>query len=135
MVEVGKVRALLFAKNLQAVATFYAEALDMKRESGDDAHVLLKQGDFELIVHQIPKPIADSIRISEPPLRREGGSLRLDYPIPDIRAGRARAKSLGGGIDDSPPPWADSGTNFFLGFDPEGNVFGVSEQNDRQGDA
>ena len=128
MVEVEKVRAVLFAKDLNKVATFYSRALGMTRESGDDRHALLKQNSFELIVHQIPKQIAEGIDISEPPARREIGAVRLDYPVGDIDYSRALARSLGGAIDESPPPWADRGTNFYLGFDPEGNVFGVSQQ-------
>ena len=128
MVEVEKIRAVLFAKNLERVARFYSEALELTRVSEDASYVLLKQGGFELIIHQIPKPVADGIEISEPPLRREVGALRLDYPIRDVKVGRTLAKSLGGAIDESPPPWADNGTNFYLGFDPEGNVFGVSQQ-------
>ena len=128
MVEVEKIRAVLFAKNLEKVARFYSEALELTRVSEDASYVLLKQGGFELIIHQIPKPVADGIEISEPPLRREVGALRLDYPIRDVKVGRTLAKSLGGAIDESPPPWADNGTNFYLGFDPEGNVFGVSQQ-------
>ena len=41
---------------------------------------------------------------------------------------RATARSLGGGIDDAPPAWAERNANFFLGYDPEGNVFGVRQQ-------
>jgi hypothetical protein len=35
---------------------------------------------------------------------------------------------LGGDIDGHPPSWAERGANFFLGYDPEGNVFGVSQE-------
>lgn len=128
MVVVEKVRAVLFARNLREVAAFYSEALGMTRESGDDSHVLLKQNGFELIVHQIPKQTAEGIEIGKPPMRRVFGAVRLDYPIEDLTASRALAKSLGGQIDESPPPWADRNSNFYLGFDPEGNVFGVSQQ-------
>lgn len=31
----------------------------------------------------------------------------------------------GGGIDKVPPPWVEKDTDFYLGYDPEGNVFGV----------
>jgi hypothetical protein len=30
-------------------------------------------------------------------------------------------------VDDAPPEWAARDANFFLGYDPEGNVFGVSQ--------
>jgi len=35
------------------------------------------------------------------------------------------ASRLGGSIDAQPPPWAAGDANYFLGQDPEGNVFGL----------
>jgi hypothetical protein len=54
--------------------------------------------------------------------------MRLDFPVASIRDSRRLARSLGGDVDDTPPPWADSKTNFFFGYDPEGNQFGVSQR-------
>jgi hypothetical protein len=42
-----------------------------------------------------------------------------------VPGSRALARSLGGEIDDRPPPWAGGDTSFHLGHDPEGNVFGA----------
>jgi predicted enzyme related to lactoylglutathione lyase len=128
MVEASNIRAVLFAKDLERMATFYSVALGMKRGTSDEHHVVLQRSDFELIVHQIPNHIAHGIEIADPPARREAGSLRLDYPVESIESSRSLAKSFGGGIDEVPPPWAERGTNFYLGYDPEGNVFGVSQQ-------
>jgi predicted enzyme related to lactoylglutathione lyase len=128
MVEVASIRAVLFAKDLSRVANFYSAALGMTRGTSDESHTRLERSGFELIIHQIPQRIADTIEIEQPPVRRVGGSVRLDYPVENIDNSRAAAKSLGGDIDELPPAWADRGTNFYLGHDPEGNVFGVSEQ-------
>lgn len=43
----------------------------------------------------------------------------------DVAAARAVARSLGGEIDDRPPPYGGNDTRFHLGHDPEGNVFGA----------
>jgi hypothetical protein len=122
-----KVSAVLFAKDLVRVATFYSVALEMKRVHCDADHWILDREGFRLVVHQIPKRIADSIAIEQPPERRVWGSIRLDYPIRNVPESRALAKSLGGDIDQSPPEWADRSSNFFFGYDPEGNQFGVNE--------
>jgi hypothetical protein len=61
-------------------------------------------------------------------MRREGGAVRLDFPVADIVHSRKLARSLGGDIDDVPPAWANRDSNFYLGYDPEGNVIGVSRQ-------
>jgi predicted enzyme related to lactoylglutathione lyase len=128
MGEVASIRAVLFAKDLSRVAAFYSAALGMTRGTSDESHTRLERSGFTLIIHQIPRHIADTIAIDQPPARRVGGSVRLDYPVENIDNSRAAAKSLGGDIDELPPAWADRGTNFYLGHDPEGNVFGVSEQ-------
>jgi predicted enzyme related to lactoylglutathione lyase len=125
-VNTSNVNAVLFVKDLRKVSTFYSKALGMKVTSSDEHHAVLSCGGFELVVHQIPKHIAATIVIRQPPERRVGGAIRLDYPVQDLEQSRRTARALGGGIDDQPPPWADSGANF-LGHDPEGNQFGVRQ--------
>lgn len=122
-----KIRAVLFAKNLPRVANFYCEALGLERSTQDRNYVLLRQNGFELIVHQIPEHIAATFEIADPPTRRASGSLRLDFLVSSVESSRTLAASHGGRIDENPPSMAERGTNFFLGYDPEGNVFGVSE--------
>jgi catechol 2,3-dioxygenase-like lactoylglutathione lyase family enzyme len=123
----ARVSAVLFVKNLEQVAAFYSAALGMKRTFGDQDHSVLNCHGFELIVHQIPRDTADKIVIERPPKRRVWGAIRLDYPVHNIEACRRTARSLGGDIDDVPPGWADKNANFFFGYDPEGNQFGVSQ--------
>ena len=125
--ESSKVRAVLFVKNLERVTAFYSDALGMQRVFGDQDHSVLDCRGFELIVHQIPKHIADSIRIEQPPVRRASGAVRLDFPVQSIDQSRGLARSHGGDIDDAPPAWADRNANFYFGYDPEGNQFGASQ--------
>ncbi|RPI59557.1 MAG: VOC family protein [Lysobacterales bacterium] len=126
--EASTARAVLFVKDLGRVAAFYMGALGLTRVSGDKDHAILECDGFELIVHQIPKQIADTIVITEPPVRRVWGAIRLDFPVASVADTRSLARSLGGDVDDAPPPWADRNGNFFLGHDPEGNQFGVSQR-------
>jgi extradiol dioxygenase family protein len=126
--ETVSVRAILFVKDLGRAAAFYIGALAMTRASGDDDHAVLDCHGFELVVHRIPKPIADTIVITEPPIRRVWGAVRLDFPVASVADSRRLARSLGGEIDDAPPAWADRNTNLFFGHDPEGNQFGVRQR-------
>jgi hypothetical protein len=128
--ESSSVSAVLFVKDLQRVEAFYAGALGLQRTFGDQDHSVLNCRGFELIVHQIPGHIADQITIAQPPVRRVWGAVRLDFPVQSIVDSRASARSLGGDIDDAPPPWADRNANFFFGYDPEGNQFGACERAD-----
>jgi hypothetical protein len=126
--EVKRVRAVLFVKELGRAATFYVGALGMRRAAGDLDHAVLERDGFELLVHQIPRPVAETIVITQPPVRRVWGAIRLDFPVASVAGARKLARSLGGDVDDAPPAWADPNANFFLGYDPEGNQFGVSER-------
>lgn len=122
----ANVGAVLFVKDLEKVAAFYSATFEMDVVLGDAEHSVLNCRSFELVVHQIPKYLADQIRIESPPHRRVEGAIRLNFPAQSIDKARQMARSLGGEVDDTPPPWANSDANIFLGYDPEGNVFAVS---------
>jgi hypothetical protein len=125
--ESSNVSAVLFVKDLKRLTAFYAGALDMQLFSGDHDHSVLHCRGFQLIVHQIPKPIADDIEVAKPPERRVWGAIRLDFSVLNIDDSRKRALSLGGDIDDVPPAWAERNAKFYFGYDPEGNQFGVRQ--------
>ncbi len=109
------------------MAEFYAQALGMSVLASDEYHSRLSHRGFELVVHQIPQHIATGIVIERPPRRRTTGAIRLGFPVQSIAESRRKARALGGDIDDAPPPWAGPDASFFLGYDPEGNQFGVTE--------
>ena len=120
--------AVLFVKEARKAKQFYIEALGGSLLREDEHHAVIDWQGFHLVVHQIPPHLATSVVVGVPPERREGASLRLDYPVVDVVKARAAAKRLGGQIDGAPPPWADAGMPFFLGYDPEGNVFGAKSE-------
>jgi predicted enzyme related to lactoylglutathione lyase len=119
------VSAVLFAMDARRVATFYFEVFGARVLTADEHHSLLDCRGFHLLVHRIPAHLAKDCVVTNPPRRKESGSIRLDYPVTNLADARRRSKQFGGQIDDEPPAWAGGDTSFFLGFDPEGNVFGV----------
>lgn len=125
--ESPTVSAVLFVKDLQRATAFYAGAFNMSCTASDEHHSTLNYRGFNLIVHQIPKHIADEIDIEQPPTRRAESAIRLTFPVQSIEATRRLARALGGDVDEARPPWADTAENVFLGYDPEGNVFKVSQ--------
>ena len=126
--EASSPRAVLFVKDLGSVAAFYIGALGLTRVSGGKDHAILECDGFELVVHQVPKQIAETIVITKPPVRRVWGAIRLDFPVTSVTDTRSLARSLGGDVDDAPPPWAGADANLFFGHDPEGNQLGVSQR-------
>jgi predicted enzyme related to lactoylglutathione lyase len=122
------VSGILFAKDARKVAQFYAEVLGADVSAEAEHHTALEVQGFRLVIHRIPGEYAKLVDVRNPPVRREMGPIRLDFGVADVVEARKLAKNHGGQIDDQPPPWAGT-TNFFLGSDPEGNVFGVSDAN------
>ena len=120
------VSAVLFAKDSRRLSRFYVDVFGARTLAEDEHHAALDVRGFRLIVHQIPPHFAKDVEIRNPPSRRESGAIRLDYPVDDLVKARNAARQLDGQIDEMPPAWAGKESRFFLGFDPEGNVFGVS---------
>lgn len=122
------VSAVLFAEDHAKVATFYREALGLDFTTGDADHSVLSCDGFELVVHRIPGHHVTESGGGKGPARRAEGRIRLDFPVDSIAAARTKAAELGGAVDDAPPPWAPPDASFYLGHDPEGNVFKLSER-------
>ena len=121
------VSATLFVQDLKRVSVFYAQALGMTESYSDEHHVILNCRGFNLIVHQIPQHLAAGITSEQPLHRRAEGALRLNLRVESIAETRRLARGLGGEVDDTPPAWAGPNATTFLGYDPEGNVFKLSE--------
>lgn len=124
----SEVSAVLFAKDQARVAAFYREALGFICTASDEDHSVLNCRGFDLIVHQIPKHILDERDVEEVPRQRGNSAIRLNFPVDSIETARSFAASFGGHVDDSPPPWAPRDANIYLGHDPKGNVFKVSQR-------
>jgi len=124
-VATNAVSAVLFAKSLTRVASFYREVFGARTLDRSDEHESLECEGFHLMVQKIPEALAQSVEISTPPERRERTAVRLDFPVADIELARESARRLGGHVDEQPPPWAGGSTHFYLGYDPEGNVIGL----------
>lgn len=123
----GPARAgvFIYAKHPEALAAFYREVLGMEALHGNGELTVLASRDLQLVIHALPDAVAASIRLSEPPARRENAAIKFFHTVPSIDRARARAASLGGAV------FAEqyAGPGFFVcnAMDPEGNVFQVRE--------
>ena len=114
--------AVLFAKDLMRVARFYEELLSMPAVHSERDHIVLESAAFQLIVHAIPRQIAESIVITSPPVRRTETPLKLFFPVTSLAETRAKAIVLGGELDPKSKEWEAHGYRACDGHDPEGNV-------------
>ncbi|RVU43720.1 VOC family protein [Rubrivivax rivuli] len=119
--------AVVFAKDVPRLASFYAHVIGMTEVASDDHHVVLGAEGFQLVVHGIPAAIARQIEITSPPELREDTALKICLPVESIAAARAQAAALGGGVKAPRAEWTARGFRACDGHDPEGNVFQVRE--------
>ncbi len=117
--------AVVYAKDLHAVARFYRELLRARTLHEDSDHVVLQSPDIQLVVHAIPAPIAQSIIIKSPPEPREEQAVKLFFTVPSLAWARSTARAAGGEVDGR--VWEGPGFLACNGTDPEGNVVQVRE--------
>lgn len=114
--------AVVYAKDLPAVAEFYRQLLEVAALSEEPTHVLLPVGTGRLWVHAIPAEYAADIEISRPPRLREETPIKLSLPVASLASARRAAAATGGGVADADRAWEYQGTWHLDAWDPEGNV-------------
>jgi predicted enzyme related to lactoylglutathione lyase len=113
---------VLFAKDMDRVAAFYAAVLGFKITGRDAKHVRLESDAFQLVVHALPDDIAVSITIATPPVPREDAAIKLVFFVLSIAEVRRLVAANGGVMDDADQEWSLDGWKVCDGVDPEGNV-------------
>ena len=122
-----KPSAVIFAKDIDALARFYRETAELTEVLRDENHVVLNDEGFQIVIHGIPKQIALAIEITSPPEIREETPIKICLPVTSIEHARTTAAALGGQIGPKTKEWSERGFRACDGYDPEGNVFQVRE--------
>lgn len=119
--------AVLFAKDLPRMAKFYEELLGLSVVVADGEKIVLESAEFLLVLHAVPKEIADSISITSPPELRTNVPVKLFFPVASLAEARAKAAALGGALYPSHKEWGGRGFRACDGYDPEGNIVQLRE--------
>lgn len=127
MASLSQFGAVVFAKDIERVARFYRELLPMVELHAARDHRVLEAAGCQLVVHAIPKAIAKSIRIDDPPQRRTETPIKLCFGVDSIARARAAAPALGGALNPAGREWEARGFRACDGHDPEGNVIQLRE--------
>jgi predicted enzyme related to lactoylglutathione lyase len=114
--------AIIFAKNIQQVAAFYEQLCGLAVVHAESDHIVLESGAVQIVVHAIPKRIAQTITITQPPAVREQTPIKLFFAVPDLAQARRLAAELGGQLAPAAKEWEARGFRACDGNDPEGNV-------------
>ena len=120
---------VLYALDMERIATFYECVLGMERRVSVAEHVALFSGDFQLVIHAIPAPIAATIVIQSPPEPREETVFRLFFTVPSLSQAALTVAVQGGEL--FPHGGKDDGVRVRDGCDPEGNIFQLRENTGR----
>ena len=123
--------AVLYAKDVDRVAAFYAEVAGLTVRHAEPAHAALESSGFELVIVRIPEALARTIAIESPPVRRESTPIKLVFRVPSLGTARAAAARLGGALNPEEREWRYEGRRVCDGHDPEGNVFQLREADGR----
>jgi len=115
--------AVVFARDFQRLARFYAGIAGLEPVHSDASHAILASESLELVLHALShEPVPD-----DPPVAREDTYLKLFFPVASLAAARARAPGLGGRLLPADEEWSARGFRACDGVDPEGNVFQLRE--------
>jgi predicted enzyme related to lactoylglutathione lyase len=128
MANSQKPGAVVFAKDPPRIARFYEAVCSMAVVHTDDGLIVLESPMQQLVIHGVPKKIAQSITISAPPRPRSDTAVKLVFPVDSIERARILADELGGGIYPPGKEFVARGFRACDGFDPEGNVIQLREQ-------
>ena len=127
MTDRGLIGAVLYAKDLERIAQFYASvmAIDVKRI--EKAFAVLGSGPSQLVIVRIPDHLADTIEIAVPAKPREETPSKLVFAVDEIARARDRAAELGGAVRAAEQEWNFEGARVCDGHDPEGNIFQIRQ--------
>jgi hypothetical protein len=107
-----KPSTVIFAKEIEHMADFYRIVLGMSEIYSAKDHVVLDGEGFQLVIHGIPKKIAETIKITVSPSVREDIPIKICFPVENIQASRESADSLGGQISPKNDEWKARGFRF-----------------------
>ncbi|KAG1648074.1 hypothetical protein GQR58_030108 [Nymphon striatum] len=120
--------AVLYAKDLEKLAKFYAGFAGDIVESQPAEYVVVQGASTELTIVQIPDQIAESIQISTPPTVRAHTPVKLSFVVPSIDDTLESILALGGLVETSAQRWSFRNNELLDVVDPEGNVFQLCQK-------
>jgi catechol 2,3-dioxygenase-like lactoylglutathione lyase family enzyme len=120
--------AVLFAKDLDRIATFYSVLLGLTEVNRADDHILLESPGFQLVVHRLSGGGAETGDLTAPPARRRTAAFKPVFFVPSISRLREIAGTHGGAMEPADQEWSFNGMTVCDGLDPEGNVIQFRER-------
>lgn len=86
------------------------------------SHELLQGPGIEVVIHAIPKAVANKLKIQAPPEQRDYAAIKPAFFVDDLHATRLAVESNGGVLKPIKSAWKIRGAMVLDGCDCEGNV-------------
>jgi len=118
---------VIFAKDIERVAAFYANVLQLQLREDANSHKVLANESLELVVHAIPKAIARNIAIESPPQARAQTPLKPMFKVNSLTELQPLIEANEGTLKPLQSAWSIRGDRVLDGCDPEGNVLQFRE--------
>ena len=111
------------------MTAFYEACFRMSvLESGADEFCVLASEDWDLSLVAVPKVVAATWIISDPPERREETPVKLAFEVASIEELRPIVAGRGGQADPAGSAWDFRGFRHLDCLDPEGNVIQLRQR-------
>lgn len=119
--------AVLFARRLDHVATFYSRVLGLSEANRDADHILLESPGFQLVVHRISDDSVAPIKTAEPPTPKVRAALKPVFFVHSLAGIRMIVSAHDGSMEPRDKEWSFNGVAVCDAIDPEGNVIQFRE--------
>ena len=119
--------AVLFARRLDHVATFYSRVLGLSEANRDADHILLESPGFQLVVHRISDDSVTPIKTAEPPTPKLRAALKPVFFVHSLAGVRMIVSAHDGSMEPRDKEWSFNGVAVCDAIDPEGNVIQFRE--------
>ena len=117
------VQVVVYAKDVERLASFYQSALALAIAEQARTFVVLHGQGFEVAIVAMPEAAAAAIERRSPPVPLEDTPIKASFLVPSIEARRGAVTGAGGSLKPPEAAWTWRGQVHLDGVDPEGNVF------------
>ena len=117
------VQVVVYAKDVERLASFYQSALALAIAEQARTFVVLHGQGFEVAIVAMPEAAAAAIERRSPPVPLEDTPIKASFLLPSIEARRGAVTGAGGTLMPPEAAWTWRGQVHLDGVDPEGNVF------------
>ncbi len=112
--------ATIFVKSLEPMVRFYETCFGLEVAEACEDYCILESDAWTLSIVQVPRDVASSIALANPPIRRDTTPIKVGFEVSALAVARAAIVDRGGQVDDL--EWEFRGYRHCDFVDPEGNV-------------